>query len=149
MNTYFVRVIENQRVVGIIAAESSVQLFDVVDEDLDPFSCEYFKLEPGEGLFFDGQFTFEPDEEDRRRRPWVGIEPMPEGKDAGMHFSEALAQGVNEAKRRWKKFTETDYRQAYGFGPKSKTSSEKVAVIGMLMGINVPLQGDDLASKAS
>jgi len=57
MTTYLVRTIESKRLIGVFAAGTSAQLFQVVDEMLDPFQCEFLHLVAGEGVFVDAQFT--------------------------------------------------------------------------------------------
>jgi hypothetical protein len=47
MRVFFVRVIRTRESVGIYAAESIAQLFDMVDEQCDPGACEYVTLPPG------------------------------------------------------------------------------------------------------
>ena len=44
MNVYLVRLIEDQEIVGVFAAKNISNLFDLVDECVSPYDCEYAKL---------------------------------------------------------------------------------------------------------
>jgi hypothetical protein len=52
---WFVRVIENKVAVGVFAC-TELQLFDLIDEVVEPDACEYKKLEPG-GFIFSGDLV--------------------------------------------------------------------------------------------
>ena len=47
MNVYLVRLIEEQEIVGVFAAKNINNLYDLVDECVSPYECEYAKLPEG------------------------------------------------------------------------------------------------------
>ena len=51
MNVYLVRLIEEQEIVGVFAAKNISNLFDLVDECVSPYDCEYARLPEG-GLYW-------------------------------------------------------------------------------------------------
>ena len=52
-STYLVRDARTHRLVGLICARRSNDLYTLIDDRTDPFDCEYLELRPGERLFVD------------------------------------------------------------------------------------------------
>ena len=53
MKTYYVRLKENKEPVGMFVVGDLSDLFDVLDEQMNPFRCEFTKMTVG-GLFIGG-----------------------------------------------------------------------------------------------
>ncbi len=49
--TFLVRNVDTRQMVGLFCARHSNELFYLIDEQTDPFDCEYLELNAGEGLF--------------------------------------------------------------------------------------------------
>jgi hypothetical protein len=96
-NTFLVRNAATRQIVGLFCARRSNELFSLLDEQVDPFECEYLELVSGEGLFFGdaGSQTSEALAARRRSAAWrpldlSGFKPKAEG-------SPARAQRVRES----------------------------------------------------
>lgn len=49
--TFLIRHAATRQLVGVFGARRSNELFCLLDERTDPFTCEYLELQPGDGLF--------------------------------------------------------------------------------------------------
>lgn len=52
-STFLVREARTRRLIGMFCARRSNDLFVLLDEQTDPFECEYLELRAGEGLFIE------------------------------------------------------------------------------------------------
>lgn len=104
---YLVKTEETQQLVGIFCAKDSSQLFDLVDQDLDPFACVYLKLQTGDGLFLDGEFVVAKDDD----YTYTRIDGKP---DSQVRMTEELYDRMPTGKRGWRKFTASDFSRAFG-----------------------------------
>ncbi len=60
--TFLVRNADTRQTVGLFCARHSNELFCLIDEQSDPFECEYLELNAGEGLFAPDQPSALPTE---------------------------------------------------------------------------------------
>lgn len=137
MSFYIVRTIENQLMVGFFNAQNTATLFDVVDEEVDPFACEYLKLPNGSGVFLDGHVREQAPEEleDGEAPDIVATITGENGSESG-RVSEAVMDALQE--KSWKQFTRGDFERAYGIDLTQLGSEEKVKSFGAHMGLNIP-----------
>ncbi len=116
MKTYLVRTVETAHVVGIFCAQTSVELFRLVDEQVDPEDCEYLELKSGEGMFFEGQFLDVPlDEEDEDGEFDVDVDSInPLDEAYGVQMTSNLYERMNgeEGVTDWHLFTDDDIQKA-------------------------------------
>lgn len=108
---YLVRTKDTQRLVGVFAASCPADLFNIVDEELDPFSCEYFEMQDGHGLFMDGQFVTQRDVENIE---CLTIEPVDILQASGVRMTEQLDLDIPTAASGWKTFTRKNLAAAFG-----------------------------------
>ena len=142
MPTYLVRTQELQRLVGMFVAADAAALFNVVDEELDPFACEFVVLDKHGacGLFMDGYCRNTVDEEDPKLK-YVAIE---EDHDADVTFgkfairlSEQIIIDLPTTKKGWKSFTRRDYSRAFGV-PMKKLTAEFADLLDEKLDIRLP-----------
>jgi hypothetical protein len=138
MPAYIVRTIKNLRLVGLFVARDPSDLFGIVDEDMDPGTCEYFKLNNDDGVFFDGQFTAEiedglcPDDSDEE--PMVCLRPVPGEEAVAPRLSDSLGERLDR-KRSWTAFTSKHFQEYFGISP--DVSPETIKVVGAMAGVTV------------
>lgn len=115
MKTYLVRTIETAHVVGIFCAQNSVELFRLVDEQVDPEECEYLEMRVGEGMFFDAQFIEMPvDDEDEAAYELDVDSVNPLDEECGPQMTGPLYTRLNgeDGAVGWHLFTEEDVQEA-------------------------------------
>lgn len=138
MPAYIVRTIENLRLVGLFVARDPSALFGIVDEELDPCACEYFKLNNDDGVFLDGQFTAETADglgpEDSDAEPSVFLRTVPEEDVTAPSFSETLGRRLDQ-KRTWTAFTSKHFVEHFNIP--LDLSPAKLKVLGARAGVAV------------
>lgn len=116
VKTYLVRTIETAHVVGIFCAQDSVELFRLVDGQVDPEDCEYIELKTGDGMFFDAQFIEMPVGEDEEATDYdVEVDSVnPIDETCGPQMTDSLFDRMNgeDGAAGWQLFTEDDVQKA-------------------------------------
>jgi hypothetical protein len=115
MNTYLVRTLESQRLVGMFLAHDAAGLFYVLDELFDPFSCEFLQMLPGDGMFFDAQFSVVTEKTPSGEEyEYVALHDVPEDERDGVCATDALEGRLDAAQDfGWSEFTDEDAAVAY------------------------------------
>lgn len=138
MPAYIVRTIEALRLVGFFVARDPSALFGIVDEELDPCTCEYFKLNNDDGVFLDGQFTAETEDglgpEDSDEELLVFLRAVPEEDVTEPRLSDSLGRRLDR-KRSWTAFTSKQFQEYFGISP--DLPPEHLKVIGAIAGVAV------------
>lgn len=132
---YLVRTKDTKRLVGVFAASSPAGLFNIVDEELDPFSCEYFQMHPGHGLFVDGQFETRKDVESVE---FTTIEPLDVLQASGVRMTEQLDLDIPAGARGWHAFTKKNLAAAFGVPVKYLDTPPAKALLEGNLGIYKP-----------
>jgi hypothetical protein len=130
MPAYLVRTIHSLRLVGVFVARDPSQLYEVVDEVLDPSNCEYFKMNNLDGVFLGGQFTAEVEGGGAPTAPgedlYVYLRPAPEGEATEPELSENLSARLDKG-RSWNTFTDENFAEAFGLTADVMNAGEEVS----------------------
>lgn len=114
MATYIVRTIDTLRLVGIFVAKTPNALYCLVDNELEPSTCEYLKLQEGEGLHIDAQFTGDMRDDgtgEGEEVLYVDIETVDDPEEP--RFTDRLAERLDKG-RSWTPFTTEQFAQVFG-----------------------------------
>jgi hypothetical protein len=132
---YLVRTKDTKQLVGVFAATNPAELFNIVDEELDPFSCEFFEMQSGDGLFMDGQFVTHTDIEEVT---CVTIEPTDVLHSSGIRMTEQLDLAIPDLPNAWHSFTKHNLAAAFGLPLAALDNPKVMAVFQGQLGIYAP-----------
>lgn len=112
MSTYLVRTIDTLRLVGIFVAKNSKALFHLIDDELDPCSCEYLALKDEEGIHLDALFTANMVDDGTGESDvvHVGIESVSDPEEP--RLTDSLARRLDKG-RSWTAFTTKNFLEAF------------------------------------